>query len=314
MAEGMNEPLYTREILRLAASIPHLGRSSELEGATELRSPICGSRMRMPSSSTGRTGRRACARRSGLRLGQASAALMGAHAIGRSAEELGRGADRARRLAWPGQRRSRHAWPGLERLRRRWSRRAATARSCCRSGRCSRRSRRPGERRSPGRRGDQRACSSGAIMLGAALVFVLLFRQLGLGATLGYLVAGALIGPHVLGLIDDPEEMAASPKSASSCCCSSSGSSSSPSGCGGCARTFSGSAWSRSCCAASRSACSSTSRSASRRPPRSRSACRWLCPRPRRCCRCCAPTMSSTRRSASAPSRSCCSRTCRSCR
>ena len=48
---------------------------------------------------------------------------------------------------------------------------------------------------------------SGAIMLGAALVFVTLFRQLKLGATLGYIVAGALIGPHVLGLIEDPEQL-----------------------------------------------------------------------------------------------------------
>jgi Kef-type K+ transport system membrane component KefB/voltage-gated potassium channel Kch len=48
---------------------------------------------------------------------------------------------------------------------------------------------------------------SGAIMLGAALVSVALFRQLKLGATLGYIVAGALIGPHLLGLIDDPEQL-----------------------------------------------------------------------------------------------------------
>ena len=48
---------------------------------------------------------------------------------------------------------------------------------------------------------------SGAIMLGAALLFVLLFRQLKLGATLGYIVAGALLGPHVLGLIRDPEQL-----------------------------------------------------------------------------------------------------------
>ena len=48
---------------------------------------------------------------------------------------------------------------------------------------------------------------SGAIMLAAALVFVTLFRQLKLGATLGYIVAGALIGPHLLGLIRDPEQM-----------------------------------------------------------------------------------------------------------
>jgi monovalent cation:proton antiporter-2 (CPA2) family protein len=48
---------------------------------------------------------------------------------------------------------------------------------------------------------------SGAIMLGAALLFVMLFRRLGLGATLGYIVAGALIGPGILGLIDDPEQL-----------------------------------------------------------------------------------------------------------
>jgi len=48
---------------------------------------------------------------------------------------------------------------------------------------------------------------SGAIMLGAALVFVTLFRRLKLGATLGYIVAGALIGPQVLGLIDDPQQL-----------------------------------------------------------------------------------------------------------
>lgn len=46
---------------------------------------------------------------------------------------------------------------------------------------------------------------AGAIMLGAALVFVTIFRKLGLGATLGYIVAGALIGPQMLGLINDPE-------------------------------------------------------------------------------------------------------------
>ncbi|MGZ8998622.1 MAG: monovalent cation:proton antiporter-2 (CPA2) family protein [Allosphingosinicella sp.] len=47
----------------------------------------------------------------------------------------------------------------------------------------------------------------GVIMLGAALLFVMLFRRLGLGAVLGYLVAGALVGPSGLGLISAPEEM-----------------------------------------------------------------------------------------------------------
>jgi glutathione-regulated potassium-efflux system protein KefB len=44
-----------------------------------------------------------------------------------------------------------------------------------------------------------------AIMLGVALVFVTAFRRLGLGATLGYIVAGALIGPSILGLFREPE-------------------------------------------------------------------------------------------------------------
>jgi glutathione-regulated potassium-efflux system protein KefB len=48
---------------------------------------------------------------------------------------------------------------------------------------------------------------SGAVMLGAALIFVTLFRRLKLGATLGYIVAGALIGPNVLALIRDPEQL-----------------------------------------------------------------------------------------------------------
>ncbi|SNS07772.1 Kef-type potassium/proton antiporter, CPA2 family [Sphingomonas laterariae] len=45
----------------------------------------------------------------------------------------------------------------------------------------------------------------GVILLGAALVLVIAFRRLGLGAVLGYLVAGALIGPQGLGLVGDAE-------------------------------------------------------------------------------------------------------------
>jgi monovalent cation:proton antiporter-2 (CPA2) family protein len=43
------------------------------------------------------------------------------------------------------------------------------------------------------------------IYLGAAVIAVPLFKRLGLGAVLGYLVAGILIGPSVLKLVDDPE-------------------------------------------------------------------------------------------------------------
>jgi len=45
----------------------------------------------------------------------------------------------------------------------------------------------------------------GVPLLGFALVFVLLFRKLGLGATLGFLVAGAVVGPQLLGLVHDGE-------------------------------------------------------------------------------------------------------------
>jgi CPA2 family monovalent cation:H+ antiporter-2/glutathione-regulated potassium-efflux system protein KefB len=45
----------------------------------------------------------------------------------------------------------------------------------------------------------------GFVLLGAGLIFVLLFRRLGLGATLGFLVAGALVGPQALHLVGDAE-------------------------------------------------------------------------------------------------------------
>ena len=46
---------------------------------------------------------------------------------------------------------------------------------------------------------------SAIIFLGAAVVAVPVFKKLKLGAILGYLVAGALIGPSVSGLVNDPE-------------------------------------------------------------------------------------------------------------
>ena len=44
-----------------------------------------------------------------------------------------------------------------------------------------------------------------APLLGAALFFVIIFRKLKLGATLGFLVAGVVVGPQVLGLAGDAE-------------------------------------------------------------------------------------------------------------
>ena len=47
----------------------------------------------------------------------------------------------------------------------------------------------------------------GVLLLGFGLVFVLLFRRLGLGATLGWLVAGAVVGPHVTGLAGNADDI-----------------------------------------------------------------------------------------------------------
>lgn len=85
----MASALYTTDILRLATSIPHLGRLTNPQGSSERRSPVCGSRIAVDVDvdADGRIVRfgqtvSACA------LGQASAAILGEHVIGKSAKEL----------------------------------------------------------------------------------------------------------------------------------------------------------------------------------------------------------------------------------
>ena len=89
MAAGVNQPLYTIEILRLAASIPNLGRLDAPHGRAEVRSPTCGSKYSIDVilDDGGRVSEfaqqvEACA------FGQASAALMGVGVIGRNAEDV----------------------------------------------------------------------------------------------------------------------------------------------------------------------------------------------------------------------------------
>lgn len=112
----MSEPLYTVDILRLAASIPHLGPLDGAHGEAEVRSPTCGSivSVQVNLDEDGRvTGLgqlvEACA------FGQASAALMGAHAIGRKTVEIELAM--AAFAAWlDGSRDDPGDWPGLEAL------------------------------------------------------------------------------------------------------------------------------------------------------------------------------------------------------
>lgn len=85
----MASALYTTDILRLATSIPFLGRLEHPHGTSERRSPLCGSKISVDVvldehgrvQSIGQTVS-ACA------LGQASAALMAKGVIGKSVVDL----------------------------------------------------------------------------------------------------------------------------------------------------------------------------------------------------------------------------------
>jgi NifU-like protein involved in Fe-S cluster formation len=110
----MPATLYTREILRLAAAIPHHRRLESPQASAERNSPVCGSRV-VVDLALDREGRiealglevKACA------LGQASAALMGRHALGRTGAELEAARDAF--AAWlAGAREDPGEWPGLD--------------------------------------------------------------------------------------------------------------------------------------------------------------------------------------------------------
>jgi NifU-like protein involved in Fe-S cluster formation len=110
----MSATLYSMDVLRLAASIPHHERLAAPMGSAERRSPVCGSRVAVDVTLDidGRIVElgqevRACA------LGQASAALMGQHAIGRSAAELVAARD-ALVAFLAGERDDPGDWPGLD--------------------------------------------------------------------------------------------------------------------------------------------------------------------------------------------------------
>ena len=80
--------LYSQRILALTADIPHRGRLDAPQASVRRRAPLCGSTVSVDLDVTdGRISRfgqdvKACA------LGQASAALMGRHVIGRTRAEV----------------------------------------------------------------------------------------------------------------------------------------------------------------------------------------------------------------------------------
>ncbi len=109
----MTTPLYTTDILRLAASTANVGRLSEAQGTAQKRSAICGSTVVVDicvdsQGCVSAVGMeiRACA------LGQASAALMSASCLGKSVEQLESARDEL--AGWlSGDRRTAGDWPGL---------------------------------------------------------------------------------------------------------------------------------------------------------------------------------------------------------
>lgn len=109
----MPTALYNRDILRLAASIPHLGRLEHPQASAEKSSPVCGSciAVDLVLDGEGRVAAlgqevKACA------LGQASASLMGAHAAGRTRQELEEARDSLAAFL-KGERDDPGTWPGL---------------------------------------------------------------------------------------------------------------------------------------------------------------------------------------------------------
>lgn len=84
----MIDDLYSAKVLALAANMPRAGRLAHPQGSAEKVSKLCGSRVLVDVALEG--GRvadfaqevKACA------LGQASAAVLGAHVIGATIEEL----------------------------------------------------------------------------------------------------------------------------------------------------------------------------------------------------------------------------------
>lgn len=111
----MNAPLYTTEILRLAASLPEPQRLERVDGASSQRSPTCGSTIETEVQV--KDGRvvaisqtvRACA------FGQASAALVAQQAAGYTRSEVAAALDQL--TAWlSGERDRLPQWPGYEAL------------------------------------------------------------------------------------------------------------------------------------------------------------------------------------------------------
>jgi NifU-like protein involved in Fe-S cluster formation len=88
MAAVVNAPLYTIEILRLAGSLPDPQPLKRTDGTAQLRSPTCGSTVRTEVQLDDGRVTAISQQVSACAFGQATAALVAAHASGRTRQEI----------------------------------------------------------------------------------------------------------------------------------------------------------------------------------------------------------------------------------
>lgn len=85
----MSEALYTRDILRLAVSIPHQSRIDKPHGTADIRSRTCGSRVAVDIIlSDEQVIERLGIEVNACALGQASTAILATEAVGKSADDI----------------------------------------------------------------------------------------------------------------------------------------------------------------------------------------------------------------------------------
>ena len=112
----MTRPLYTTEILRLAASLQEERELRREDGRAELRSPTCGSRITMVVElDEDRRVRMVSQQVHACAFGQASAALVQQHAVGRAHDDV---ADALVTISrWLAEEQEEAgSWPGVEAL------------------------------------------------------------------------------------------------------------------------------------------------------------------------------------------------------
>jgi len=84
----MIDDLYSAKLLKLAANLPRLGRLSAPDASVEKVSKLCGSRVLVDVAVDGDVVTDFAQEVKACALGQASAAVLGAHVIGASLAEL----------------------------------------------------------------------------------------------------------------------------------------------------------------------------------------------------------------------------------